>query len=171
MGDILQILQGRGRADSGRHVEGLPGRPRSHMPQAPVAAHCLFSMESGSWTCPTRNSLFSLLKASVSSLVKPVLLPIQALSECKASTSDNLPYLGVPDGLLKGSDMALHPTWTSGQGLDRGSANRQTPTAIVNSPWVGTCDTFGFKEPEKVTGWPSWSSELGGVGVGVGEGD
>lgn len=36
---------------------------------------------------------------------------------------------------------------------------------MVNSPCVGPCDTFAFKEPEKATVWPNWSSELLGGGA------
>lgn len=68
------------------------------------------------------------------------------------STSDILPYLWAPHGLLKG-DTTLHPTWTLGQGLNRAAGLSQLtdPHSHGQQPLDRLSNTFGFKEPEKVT--------------------
>lgn len=96
------------------------------MTHAPVASHSL-PISHGEWKLdlPYQEHPRQPSKASMSSLVKPALLPIQVLSECKAPISDSLLYLRVPCRLLKGSDTTLHLTWTSGQGLDRAMRRSQ----------------------------------------------
>lgn len=69
------------------------------------------------------------------------------LSKRKASSLDILLYLWVPRGLLQGSDTV--PTWMSRAGPKQGGEAQPAggPQAMVSQSWVGTSNTFGFKEP------------------------
>lgn len=169
MGDILQILQGCGTADSSRHREGSPVFHGSHASCS--SSHSLpISREGGSWTCPAGNILFSLLKAHTSSYGKPVLPPTWVLCELETSTSDILPYLCVPHGFLKGSNTTLHPTWTPRTGPKQGSKAQpvgKPPQPRSTAPGQVHLTPSGSRNQKKSlpTGWPSWSSELNSAGL------